>query len=56
VDWFAANVLPIVETIKASGVVSLAGIARALNARGMRSARGAQWHVSTVANLLARAS
>jgi DNA invertase Pin-like site-specific DNA recombinase len=53
-DQFAANVLPIVETIKASGVMSFAGIARALNARGMRSARGAQWHVSSVANLIAR--
>jgi hypothetical protein len=29
-----------VESIKASGVISLSGIARALNARGMRSARG----------------
>jgi DNA invertase Pin-like site-specific DNA recombinase len=53
-DRFAANVMPVVETIKASGVTSLAGIARALNARGMRSARGARWHVSTVANLLVR--
>jgi DNA invertase Pin-like site-specific DNA recombinase len=53
-DRFAANVMPIVETIKASGITSLAGIARALNARGLRSARGARWHVSTVANLLSR--
>jgi DNA invertase Pin-like site-specific DNA recombinase len=53
-DSFAANVMPVVETIKASGVTSLAGIARALNARGVRSARGSEWHVSAVANLLVR--
>jgi hypothetical protein len=53
-DRFAANVLPIVESIKASGVISLSGIARALNARGMRSARGGRWHISSVANLMAR--
>jgi DNA invertase Pin-like site-specific DNA recombinase len=51
---FAANVLPIVEAIRASGIKSFAGIARALNARGLRSARGGRWHVSSVANLLAR--
>ena len=53
-DRFAANVLPIVQTIRASGVQSLAGIARALNARGIRAARGGKWHVSSVMNLLAR--
>jgi hypothetical protein len=31
------------------------GIAETLNARGVRTARGGQWHASTVANLLARA-
>ena len=55
-DRFAANVLPIIETIRASGVQSLAGIARALNARGVRSARGGAWHVSSVSNLLARSA
>ncbi len=51
---FAANVLPLVEAIRASGVSSLAGIAQALNSRGIRSARGGTWHVSTAQNLLAR--
>ncbi|MBA3519709.1 MAG: recombinase family protein, partial [Rhizobiales bacterium] len=55
-DRFAANVLPVVEAIRASGVSSLAAIAEALNNRGIRSARGGQWHVSTVQNLLARTS
>ena len=34
---------------------ALASIADALNARGIRTARGGRWHVSTVQNLLARA-
>jgi DNA invertase Pin-like site-specific DNA recombinase len=53
-DRFAANILPIVAAIQNSGVSTLAGIAEALNNRGVRSARGGQWHVSTVRNLLAR--
>ena len=54
-DRFAANVLPVVAAIRASGVTTLAGIADALNARGIRSARGGRWHVSAVQNLIARA-
>jgi DNA invertase Pin-like site-specific DNA recombinase len=53
-DRFAANVLPIVESIRASGITSHAGIAHALNSRGVRTARGGQWHATTVRNLLAR--
>jgi DNA invertase Pin-like site-specific DNA recombinase len=54
-DQFAANALPIVQSIQASGVRTLQGIAETLNDRGVRTARGGQWHASTVANLLARA-
>src|SRR5882757_2706696 len=43
-------ILPIVRTIQASGVISFAGIAEALNARGVRTARGGDWHASTVRN------
>ena len=53
-DQFAANVLPIVRSIQASGISSLAGIAGALNARGVRTARGGTWHASTVRNMLSR--
>ena len=53
-DAFAANVVPIVRQIEASGVKGHRAIAAALNARGVRTARGGQWHVSTVQNLLAR--
>ena len=55
-DRFAANVLPIVTAIRASGVGTLTGLADALNARGIRSARGGQWRVSSVQNLLARSA
>jgi DNA invertase Pin-like site-specific DNA recombinase len=53
-DQFAANVLPVVDSIKASGITTLTGIAEALNARGIRTARGGQWHPMTVRNLLGR--
>lgn len=36
-----------------SGITSLAGIAAALNARGVPTARDGEWHASTVRNLLA---
>ena len=54
-DRFAANILPVVRSIQNAGAISLAAIADALNNRGIRSARGGRWHVSTVQNLLARA-
>jgi DNA invertase Pin-like site-specific DNA recombinase len=53
-DRFARNVLPVIEAIRRSGVSTLAGLAEALNTRGLRSARGGKWHVSAVENLLAR--
>lgn len=53
-DAFAANVLPIVRQIQASGATTGRAIAAALNARGIRTARGGSWHDSTVRNLLAR--
>jgi DNA invertase Pin-like site-specific DNA recombinase len=53
-DRFAANILPIVAMIRASGVITLVGIAQALNARGIRSARGGKWHISSIQNLIAR--
>jgi DNA invertase Pin-like site-specific DNA recombinase len=54
-DAFAAKVLPIVRMIQAEGATTLRAIAAALNARGVRTARGGDWHDSTVRNLLARA-
>ncbi len=54
-DTFAANVLPIVTSLRAAGVTDLRGLAGALNNRGVRTARGGRWHVSNVRNLLRRA-
>ena len=53
-DQFAANALPIIESLRASGVSGHAAIAEALNNRGIRTARGGAWHATTVRRLLAR--
>jgi DNA invertase Pin-like site-specific DNA recombinase len=55
-DAFAANVLPIVRQLQASGLITLRELAEALNARGIHTARGGAWHQSTVRNLLMRAT
>jgi hypothetical protein len=43
--------MPIVKEIQNTGKRALAEIAEALNARGVRTARGGQWYSSTVSNL-----
>ncbi|HVM79917.1 MAG TPA: recombinase family protein [Stellaceae bacterium] len=48
----AANVLPVVEAIRATGALTLRQIAVALNARGLRTSRGGFWHPESVARLL----
>jgi DNA invertase Pin-like site-specific DNA recombinase len=55
-DRFAANILPMIRTIQSTGPIGMVSIARELNRRGIRTSRGAQWHVSSVANILARAN
>jgi DNA invertase Pin-like site-specific DNA recombinase len=55
-DLFAISILPVVEAVRKAGASSLAEIADALNARGVRSALGGSWHRSAVRNLLARAN
>ena len=52
-DTHAANVLPIIDTIKSTGA-SLRDIAKALNERGIKTARGGTWYATTVANVLDR--
>jgi len=51
---FAANTMPMIDAIRGAGVVDLRGIAKVLNDRGVRAARGGRWHVSNVKNLLDR--
>jgi hypothetical protein len=53
-DRFAAEVLPLIETLKGEGHVSLEALARQLNKRGIATARGARWYAGTVRNLMAR--
>lgn len=53
-DKFAANVLPIIHEIQKSGIKSALGIAQALNARGVKTARGGDWGHMQVQRLLAR--
>ena len=53
-DQRAAKTLPIVRELQASGIGTLQGMADALNARGVPTARGAQWYPTTVKNLLER--
>jgi len=53
-DQHAANILPVIRQIKAGGARTLRQIADALNARGIRTARGGEWHAMTVRNVMAR--
>jgi DNA invertase Pin-like site-specific DNA recombinase len=55
-ERFAVSIRPVVDAIRATGVITFSGIAAALNARGIRSARGGRWHVSSVMNLVARSA
>jgi DNA invertase Pin-like site-specific DNA recombinase len=55
-DEFVAGLVPIIQAIRSTGAVTLRDMTAALNQRGIRSARGGRWHVSSVKNLLERAS
>jgi hypothetical protein len=55
-DQHAANVLPLILDIQRSGASTLSAVAAALNARGVKTARGGEWHASTVRNVLLRTS
>src|SRR4051794_10098035 len=54
-DRYAANVLPIIREAQKAGASTLRQVADALNARGIPTARGGQWHAQSVANVLERA-
>ena len=53
-DEFASGLIPVIQAIRATRALTLASMARELNVRGIRSARGGKWHRSSVANLLDR--
>ena len=53
-DRHAANVLPIIRDAQKAGATTLRAVADALNARGISTARGGQWHAMSVKNVLDR--
>ena len=55
-DKHAMNLKPVIEALKAEGITSLGGIAKALNERGMLTPRNGKWHKTSVSHLLARAN
>ena len=50
----AAELAPIIFELQAQGIVSLGGLAQALNERGIPAARGGEWTKTQVSRLLAR--
>jgi len=55
-DRYSANILPVIREIQGSGVKSLRGVARALTARGIPTARGGAWTPVQVSAILRRVS
>jgi DNA invertase Pin-like site-specific DNA recombinase len=53
-DRYSANVLPVIREIQESGVKSLRGVAKALAARGIPTARGGTWTPVQVSAILQR--
>ncbi len=54
-DRYSKNILPVIREIQGSGVRSLRGVARALMARGIPTARGGAWTAVQVSAILKRA-
>lgn len=53
-DAYAADLRPVLAEIRAAGITSLGGITKALKERNITTARGKDWHKTSVANLLTR--
>jgi hypothetical protein len=53
-DNHAEQLRPVLEDLRGEGISTLAGIAAALNERGMQTPWGGAWYASSVRNLLAR--
>jgi DNA invertase Pin-like site-specific DNA recombinase len=51
----AADILPVIHSVQADGVTTLAGIAETLNGRGIPAPRGGSWSPVQVSRLLALA-
>ena len=55
-DQHAHRIMGVVGEIRDAGITTLQGVADALNARGIRTARGNTWHPQAVSNVIKRAS
>jgi hypothetical protein len=55
-ERFAANIIPIIREIQTSGVTTLRGVARALNARGVQSRTGVLWSHVAVGSIIKRST
>jgi hypothetical protein len=55
-ERFAANIIPIIREIQASGVTTLRGVGRALNARGVQSRTGVPWSHIAVGSIIKRST
>lgn len=55
-ERFAAKMIPIIREIQASGVTTLRGVARALNARGVQSRTGGSWSHVAVGSIIKRST
>jgi DNA invertase Pin-like site-specific DNA recombinase len=55
-DKHATNILPVIREVQKAGATTLRAIADALNARGVVTARGGQWHAMSVKNMIGRAN
>jgi DNA invertase Pin-like site-specific DNA recombinase len=53
-DDYARSLLPVLRAVRSEGAITLAAISNALTERKIPTSRGARWHVSNVAALLAR--
>lgn len=53
-DQHASSLRATLGELEEAGVTSLAGVANALNNRGILTPRGGRWHASSVANLRSR--
>ena len=51
---FVENTAPVIHQVRASGITSLRSIARTLNPRGVRTARGGTWAATQVGAVLRR--
>src|ERR1041385_838480 len=54
-DEHARSMLPILRTLRVEGAITIGAVTRSLNERRIPALRGSRWHISSVANLLARA-